>query len=150
MRLSITSAPPPEGDMTPMIDMTFQLIAFFMVLMNFTEAEIDQRIKLPSTALARPPEAPLENPIYIHLTEAGTVIVGGEEVSLEYARPQIQLEASILRRKKQSPSEAIVIIRADKNAQAGQVQDLIKLCQECEFQQFALRAQEEIEYQMAP
>ncbi|MEM1303854.1 MAG: biopolymer transporter ExbD, partial [Planctomycetota bacterium] len=33
-----------EGDMTPMIDMTFQLIAFFMVLINFSEVEQDQRI----------------------------------------------------------------------------------------------------------
>lgn len=36
-----------EGDMTPMIDMTFQLIAFFMVLINFAEGDQDQRIKLP-------------------------------------------------------------------------------------------------------
>ncbi|MDP6717396.1 MAG: biopolymer transporter ExbD, partial [Pirellulaceae bacterium] len=28
-----------EGDLTPMIDMTFQLIAFFMVLINFTQSE---------------------------------------------------------------------------------------------------------------
>jgi len=29
---------PPEPDMTPMIDMTFQLIAFFMVLINFSQS----------------------------------------------------------------------------------------------------------------
>ena len=28
-----------EGDMTPMIDMTFQLIAFFMVLLNFADVD---------------------------------------------------------------------------------------------------------------
>jgi len=33
------SAAASEGDMTPMIDMTFQLIAFFMVLLNFSEAD---------------------------------------------------------------------------------------------------------------
>ena len=32
-----------EGDLTPMIDMTFQLIAFFMVLINFTDTEQDER-----------------------------------------------------------------------------------------------------------
>ena len=35
-----------EGDLTPMIDMTFQLIAFFMVLINFSQTEPDQRILL--------------------------------------------------------------------------------------------------------
>ena len=38
--------------MTPMIDMTFQLIAFFMVLINFTEADQNQAINLPSSELA--------------------------------------------------------------------------------------------------
>ena len=52
------SAPAAEGDLTPMIDMTFQLIAFFMVLINFTEAEADQRVKLPESELAKPPDAP--------------------------------------------------------------------------------------------
>ena len=36
-----------EIDMTPMIDMTFQLITFFMVVKNFSEAEQDDRIQLP-------------------------------------------------------------------------------------------------------
>ena len=49
-----------EGDMTPMIDMVFQLIAFFMVLINFTEADQNQRIHLPSSELAKPPDAPLD------------------------------------------------------------------------------------------
>ena len=46
-----------EGDLTPMIDMTFQLIAFFMVLINFTEADQDERIKLPTSVLAKPATA---------------------------------------------------------------------------------------------
>ena len=37
-----------EGDMTPMIDMTFQLIAFFMVLINFTQTEQNERIRAPT------------------------------------------------------------------------------------------------------
>ena len=32
-----------EFDMTPMIDMTFQLIAFFMVLINFDASDQDER-----------------------------------------------------------------------------------------------------------
>ena len=41
-----------EGDMTPMIDMTFQLIAFFMVLINFAEDNNNQTIKLPASEIA--------------------------------------------------------------------------------------------------
>ncbi len=51
-----------EGDLTPMIDMTFQLIAFFMVLINFSQTEADQRILLPESVLAKPPDRPLRVP----------------------------------------------------------------------------------------
>ena len=61
-----------EGDMTPMIDMTFQLIAFFMVLINFAEGDQDQRIKLPSSELAKPPEGAAEAPLILQLTKDGT------------------------------------------------------------------------------
>ncbi len=33
-----------EPDLTPMIDMTFQLIAFFMVLMNFSASEQNDKV----------------------------------------------------------------------------------------------------------
>ena len=36
-----------EGDLTPMIDMTFQLIAFFMLIINFSEVEKSEEINLP-------------------------------------------------------------------------------------------------------
>ena len=42
-----------EGDLTPMIDMTFQLIAFFMVLINFTQSEQNERVQLPLSELAK-------------------------------------------------------------------------------------------------
>ena len=40
-----------EGDLTPMIDMVFQLIAFFMVLINFAQTESNERVVLPSSCL---------------------------------------------------------------------------------------------------
>jgi biopolymer transport protein ExbD len=61
-----------EGDMTPMIDMTFQLIAFFMVLINFSQTEQNERILLPSAALAKPPDSPIETPITLHVTRTGS------------------------------------------------------------------------------
>jgi len=36
-----------EMDMTPMIDVTFQLIIFFMLAISFAEADHDHRINLP-------------------------------------------------------------------------------------------------------
>ena len=63
-----------EGDLTPMIDMVFQLIAFFMVLINFAQTESNDRVKLPSSQLVKPPEVPLEFPIILHIAQDGEII----------------------------------------------------------------------------
>ena len=36
-----------EMDMTPMIDVVFQLITFFMLITNFEQTQADERVKLP-------------------------------------------------------------------------------------------------------
>ncbi len=142
MRFKRPSSNRLSGDMTPMIDMTFQLIAFFMVLINFTEADQNERIKLPASELVKPPDAPLETPIFLHVTAEGTVIIGGLETTIEGVKSNLIVEANILKRKKSSPADATVIIRGDANVPAGRVQQLVQICQEAEFENFALRAEE--------
>ena len=131
-----------EGDLTPMIDMTFQLIAFFMVLVNFSQNDQDARVQLPQSTLAKPPEAPLEFPVTLHLMKTGDVVVGGQQVPLDGVTPHLLKEAAVLALKNKTPSDATVIIRADGNAPTGKVQELIKICQENRFDRFALRAKE--------
>ena len=135
-----------EGDLTPMIDMTFQLIAFFMVLVNFTEADLDERVKLPSSVLAKPPSAPLESPITIHLTKDGDAIFNGEIVTFDRLRRFLIREREVLALNNKTPDQATVIIRGDAKALTGRVQQLIEICQQERFEKFALRAKEEINY----
>jgi biopolymer transport protein ExbD len=131
-----------------MIDMTFQLIAFFMVLINFTQAEQNEKIQLPGSELAKPPEGPLEFPITLHLTkEAGTaaeVIIGGQEIPMAALRPFLVKEKQVLASQQRAQTEATVVIRAHKETQTGRVQELIKRCQDSGFEKFALRAKEDV------
>ncbi len=133
-----------EGDLTPMIDMTFQLIAFFMLVINFSDVEQDQRVTLPASELARPPEAPYEHPLTIHLTENDRFIYGGREVTqLAQLRSALLQETQIiLRYRTLSLADVTVIIRADENAKTGLVQQVIQACQELEFERFALRGKQ--------
>jgi biopolymer transport protein ExbD len=133
-----------EGDLTPMIDMTFQLIAFFMVLINFTQTERNDRIQLPESVLAKPPDAPLEHPITLHLTEEGTVIIGGEEIAITGLGPYLSREANVLRIRGKPLSDATIVIRGHRDAQTGRVQELIRECQRNNFEKFALRAEEDV------
>ncbi len=128
--------------MTPMIDMTFQLIAFFMVLVNFSEDQQDQRIKLPSSELAKPPEGALDTPITLQMTRDSKVLFNTEEVSIDNMGKHLDIEVSLLRRHQKSPQQANVIIRADGTVPTGEVQRLIKLCQDKQFEKFALRAKQ--------
>ncbi|HOM16231.1 MAG TPA: biopolymer transporter ExbD [Thermoguttaceae bacterium] len=131
-------------DMTPMIDVTFQLIIFFMLTLNFVTEDQSERIKLPESELAKPPESPWESPIILQLTDTKppTVIVGGDEVALRSVKVVLEREKARLREMNKSVGKATVIIRADRQAHTGTVQRLIKECQDLGFERFVLRARE--------
>src|SRR4029078_2226693 len=89
-----------ELDYPPMIDMTFQLIAFFMILINFSDAEADQRVQLPSSALAKTPEAALDTPITIQMIRDGKIIMNGQLLSeVNALKPFLNNEKYVLQTK---------------------------------------------------
>ena len=136
--------PSAETDMTPMIDMTFQLIAFFMFTINFSDTEQDQRVTLPASELAKPPDAPYDHPLTIHLTKQGEYIYAGTAMgSLDELRSALLREKQIIERYALEKLEDVtIVIRADENARTGQVQEIIQLCQELKFERFALRGKQ--------
>ncbi len=132
-----------EGDLTAMIDMVFQLIIFFMVLINFSQDDQNDKIKLPSSELAKPPDAPLNFPIVLHLDSNSVIYMGTNKVSVETIAPSLRTEIQLLASRNQTAKDANIIIRGHQNTPGGVVQDLIKKCQELGFEKFALRVREE-------
>jgi biopolymer transport protein ExbD len=133
-----------DTDMTPMIDMTFQLIIFLMLLVNFTEVDQNAAIKLPSSELAKPPEEALEDAVTLNVKENKTILAGGTTVLLEGLKGLMDREAAAISGKGHDVKNAHVIIRGHANAKAGVIQEVIKVCQEARFEKFALRATEEV------
>jgi biopolymer transport protein ExbD len=131
-----------EMDMTPMIDVTFQLIAFFMFVLNFSEVDQDQRINLPLSELARPPDVAYDQPLTIQLTSDQTVIFGGDELTPNQLRNALRREAQLIGYAEKNISDVTVIIRADRRAKTGKVQELIQMCQDAKFDTFALRGRQ--------
>jgi len=144
MRIERQTVPAAEADLTPMIDMTFQLIAFFMVLINFSQSEQNDKVILPTSELARPADAPIEFPIIVHMTSTGSVIIGGDEISLEMLRSRLAPELSLLTLRGKTAHDANIIIRGHRSVSGGRVQDLISKCQELGFEKFSLRVKEGI------
>jgi biopolymer transport protein ExbD len=147
MKIKARGAEFVEIDYTPMIDMTFQLIAFFMILINFADAEVDQRVQLPSSSIAKPPQAPLEVPITIQMMRDGNLIMTGHVLGdANGLRPFLRNEKYDLELQQKTAKDATIIIRAHRDAKTGLVQQIIKVCQEEGFEKFTLRAKSEVGY----
>jgi biopolymer transport protein ExbD len=145
MKIKARGAEFVEIDYTPMIDMTFQLIAFFMILINFTEADQDERVQLPSSALAKPPDAATETPITIQMLRDGQIAMSGQLLAgPEALKPYLNNEKYVIDARGQNVKDATVIIRAHKDAKTGLVQQIIKVAQEIGFEKFTLRAKSEV------
>lgn len=128
-------------DMTPMIDVTFQLITFFMFTINFSEAEQDQRVQLPISQVAKPVENTEMDPLTLQLMNDGRVIYAGEPVALADLGAYLENEKALLLSEGKTPGDVTVVVRADGRSQTGDVQQIIRTCQEKEFDTFVLRAE---------
>lgn len=133
-----------EADLTPMIDMTFQLIAFFMIVINFSDADRAEEIQLPASAIAKPPEEIEEYKIILNLDEKGGVIFDGQRIAdVDLINPIFNREITAAQRQKKQPEDIIVIIRGHQDAETGMVQRLINKCQENKLVNFRLRVKEQ-------
>lgn len=129
--------------MTPMIDMTFQLIAFFMVLINFAQTENNDRVVLPSSELVKPPEVALDFPIILHIAKNGEVVLGGDDYTADTLRVGLRREISVIEAENKKIEDASVIIRAHQDCAFGDVQEIIKVAQDQKLENFALRVKED-------
>lgn len=79
----------PAMNMTPMIDVIFQLIIFFMVGTSFTQAEHRLDLRIPAVSdVARPATAPPDKKV-VNVYQDGRVFLDSKPVTLE------QLTASL-------------------------------------------------------
>ncbi len=158
MKIKSSGATPPDVDMTPMIDIVFQLIAFFMVITNFEQQQADERVSLPKDQLAKPPTVKRENSLTLNLgfqkNKEGEIIdptpyiffAGGEMLTVGNCDPKLREEAQFYQTIGVKREEVTVEIRADAGVDSGLVQTLIQKCQEkgIEFQRFALKATQKV------
>lgn len=110
MKLSTQSRPEPDVNLTPLIDVVFLLLIFFMVSTSFVK-QSQITIRLPeaeSTAMAEQPPDQID----IMITEQGTYLVNGRE--LINNRPETIRNA--LQRVSAGDSSLPLTISADANA----------------------------------
>lgn len=74
-----------EVPLTPLIDIVFLLLIFFLVATNFSRKEIDQKVKLPKTEGGIIQNAVPES-LIINIRENGTIVVNGHIIENDSLR----------------------------------------------------------------
>jgi biopolymer transport protein ExbD len=115
----------PQGDdkfeMTPMIDVVFLLITFFMTVTSYASAELVQ-VAMPNAPEAKVPDD-VGDRQFLSIAENGTYFLGAFKSDL----PQIKLA---LEARNQREGFKGAYIRADANTPHKYVNDLLKTCAE--------------------
>jgi biopolymer transport protein ExbD len=142
-----------EPNLTPLLDVVFQLITFFMLVINFTNENFDATIKLPVAGDAKPVEGKaVEDRLILNISQNGRLIWNGESLDTERAAKEINIQSQLARRNAEAMGQKIkagenlpttVVIRADRGTPFGQFYSLVKACQANGFVKFSLKAMTE-------
>jgi biopolymer transport protein ExbD len=115
--------------MTPLIDVVFNLLIFFLVASRFAEEERELDVNLPNVTEALPTTAQ-PNEIVINIDRQGRYFIDGNFRQLE------QVEQILRRAQANNPLTQTVVIRADKQADWEKVALAIGLCKKVGIHEF--------------
>jgi len=107
--------------LTPLIDVVFLLLIFFLVATRFAQEDRELDVPLPDASEAKPlTVAPKE--IFVNIDKDGRYFVDGQVLE------PVELEDILLRAATNNPVNQSVVIRADKRVAFDYVVQAINLC----------------------
>jgi biopolymer transport protein ExbD len=120
-------------ELTPLIDVVFLLLIFFMVSTTFVNEPSALEVDLPMSSA---PDMIVESEdIGITMTEDGRIFVDGEGVTME------QLRSELRRIAQQSPTTQVVL-RGDKGLEYQRLIDVMSIAHELGLTNFSLATDE--------
>lgn len=121
--------------LTPLIDVVFLLLIFFLVATKFAEEERELDVMLPEASEARPlTEKPRE--MFINIDAEGRYFVTGKVLTLEELSPVLKAVWV------NNPARASVIIRADRRCRWQHVVAAMNACLEANIRDYRVTTQE--------
>lgn len=123
MLLKVTE---PDGaahiEMTPMIDMVFLLLTFFLVATTFHQEEREMKIALPFANASAPISAMLQQ-FVVNVDRDGKLIVGGRTVETDELRQMIAEAIST------NPDQKVTI-RGDRDTSYADIVSVLDVCKQ--------------------
>ena len=124
----------PSLDMTAMVDVAFLLLTFFMLTAQFREPE-PIPIVLPSSNTQI--KLPVSNILMITVSEDARIFVGEEGQEDAVPVRLSDLGPALVQLRVQNPSLRTVI-KADRNAEYGPIEDVMKAMKDAQISRFSL------------
>lgn len=122
MKLRRNDDDEPVLNLTPMIDVVFQLLVFFMVATTFMDPEREMDILLPE-ANAGEPSPEINEDIIINVFADGRLVVGGEDVDDDQLLRRLKAAA-------QHDPKTPVTIRGDGHAEHQRIVSVMAACEQ--------------------
>ncbi len=113
-------------DLTPVVDVVFNLLIFFALSLNFAATSGGINVKLPSASSAEPVKT---EQLTINLTQAGKIYYNDKEIEIDDLAPKLEAIED---------KDSIVIIRADNSVPHGQVVDVMDIVKSEGFSKLAI------------
>lgn len=108
-------------NLTPLIDVVFLLLIFFLVATQFSQDDQQLPIKLPSAQSAVPMTIEPEE-LVVHIAQDRSMMVRGQYVDL------VTLEGILRQALADNPIQQTVVLRGDKRVEFQTIVSLVDLC----------------------
>ncbi len=123
------SADKVEPNLTPILDMVFQLITFFMLVVSFRASDFDKQLVLPTVGSAAPAEEEANGEFLIlNLRSGGKLFVTGKEEPNVEGFLQYEAGRLLKNMKPDAKGEIIVVIRADRQLRCDFLMRVVQAC----------------------
>jgi len=107
-------------ELTPMIDMVFLLLIFFLVATTFHQDEREMQIALPIASSAAPITVMLQE-LIVNVDRDGTIIVSGQAVEPDELRSMVADAVKV------NPEQKVTV-RGDRNTAYSNIVRVLDIC----------------------
>lgn len=128
----MVATPKPVGDrklgfnMTPMIDVVFLLIIFFLISSHLNRQENQVDLELPVASATTHPAQHKDARIVVSVSPGGRLSIGAQPISMDEF--EARLQSSLSKLEGVAKSEFEVRIRTDRKQQYQAVEELMRRC----------------------
>ena len=125
-----------EPNLVPILDMVFQLITFFMLVINFKAVDVDKDLVLPVVGAANPTDQGDQGDLLvINVRSDGTVQVRGAiQPSIDlFLRGESMVVSALQRVKPGDPLPVTAILRVDKKVAFERLMQVVDSCKSNRF-----------------